>query len=226
MGVARGLGHSRISPCIQKLSIAAQLMGLALVLGLMTGCQTTRTVSNAELIDHQLRLDFSGLKTVQTIEPLHVTCSMPERWHPLQLQETGLYNHQQWKSPTGYTGCGVVYVHMPLPLSAKALIWFAKLQYAKDSSGGRLVKEWTDELGRPWFEGENSKYHVRGYVEVDGFSAWLVYFGYKVNRPINTAELGIAARCIETVVPMTGERHPSHSSLAEVVGPNHSHVPS
>jgi hypothetical protein len=115
---------------------------------------------------------------------------------------------------------------MPLPLSAKALVWFAKLQYAKDSNGGRLVKEWTDELGRPWFEGENNKYHVRGYVEVDGFSAWLVYFGYKVNRPINTAELGIAARCIETVVPMTGERHPSHSSIAEVVNPNHSHVPS
>ena len=61
---------------------------------------------------------------------------------------------------------------------------------------------------------ENAKYHVRGYAVVDGFTAWIVYFGYKVNRPINTAELGLAARSVQTVIPHIGDHDTSTANLA------------
>src|SRR5690242_4628858 len=191
-----------------------QLVGLVLLGALATGCQSGTTVSNHRLIENQLRIDFAGLKSTADFPALHVTCSLPQNWRALIPQNSALYTHQQWKSPTGYTGCGVVFVHMPLPFSAKTLVWFAKLEYAKQSKDGKVVSEWTDDVGRPWFEGENAKYHVRGYVVVDGFSAWIVYFGYKVNRPINTAELGLAARSVQTVIPFTGDHEPATANLA------------
>jgi hypothetical protein len=192
-----------------------QILGLFLLAAGATGCQTAHAPSRSRLIEHQLPIDFSGLKSTQDIDSLRITCSPPARWYAQPQQKTALYTHEQWKSPTGYTGIGVVYIHLPLPLSAKALIWFAKLEYAKSSKDGKLLDEWTDDLGRPWFEGENAKYHVRGYAVVDGFNAWIVYFGYKVSRPINTAELGLAARCVETVMPLTGDSSPAKSSIAD-----------
>ena len=61
--------------------------------------------------------------------------------------------------------------------------------------------EWIDDVGRSWFEAENNKYHVQGYVLTRGFNAWIVYFGYKTGYPPDLAELSIAARAAETFVP-------------------------
>ena len=176
------------------------VLSLAL-LACASGCQTSTPVTNRRLIEHQAMIDFSGLGEAETIEPLKVSCSVPRRWEAMPLKKTALYSHQQWKSPSTHTGVGVVYVRLPLPFSTKTLIWFAKREYTKASDDGEMIGQWTDELGREWFEAQNNKYHVRGYAVVRGFNAWFVYFGSKTGYPPDVAELGLAARCVETFIP-------------------------
>jgi hypothetical protein len=203
---------------IFRISLPVRALGLLALVALATGCQTgAHQVSNRKLIEHQALIDFSGLNSVQPVEDVQVTCSVPRGWITAPPQRMALYSHQQWKSPSGYTGVGVVYAHIPFPLSAKALLWFAKNEYTKKSDNGKALGEWEDELGRPWFEAENNKYHVRGYAVAEGFNAWIVYFGYKTNRPPNPAELSLAARCLESVVTGTTkvQPKPSNSNVAQ-----------
>jgi len=189
------------------------------LLALAGGCASSHSVSTQRLLEHQAQLDFTGLKVAQDSQLIHVTSSPPQHWRSLPIQETAVYVHQQWKSPSGATGAGVVYIHLPLPMSAKMLLWLARMEYSKDVKDGKVQKEWTDELNRPWFEGENGKYHIRGYAIVDGFSAWIVYSGYKVARPVNPEELSIANKYVESVVPTNGEKRPSNANLADAGKP-------
>jgi hypothetical protein len=173
---------------------------LALLVG-AGGCQTTAPVTNRRLIEHQAMIDFSGLKPAEPVDAVKASCSVPRQWEVMPLKKTGLYAHQQWKSPSTHTGVGVVYVRLPIPLSERTLLWLAKREYTKASDDGKLVGQWTDELGREWFEAHNNKYHVRGYALVRGFNAWMVYFGSKANYPPDVAELSMAARAVETFLP-------------------------
>ena len=183
---------------------------------LLMGCQAaTPTVSNRALLAHLPGVDFSGLRSMEPLDSVKVTCSLPDRWRALAPNEAAMYTIRQWKSPSGYTGVGIVYAHLPFPVNAKALLWFAKMEYTKKGGDGTALGEWTDSLGRPWFEAENEKYHVRGYAVTDGFSAWIVFSGYKITRPMNTAEMNLASRCIDTVVPYSGEKKPAHAVIAD-----------
>jgi hypothetical protein len=173
------------------------------LLALATGCQTASKVTNRRLIEHQALIDFSGLAPVEPVEAVKVSCSVPRQWEAMPLKKTPMYAHQQWRSPSSHTGVGVVYVRLPLPLSERTLLWFAKREYTKANEGGKTLGQWTDEVGREWFEAENDKYHVRGYALVRGFNAWLVYFGTKTGNPPDMAELGLAARCVQTFIPDT-----------------------
>jgi hypothetical protein len=180
--------------------------GIAFLLLPVLGCQPTQSVSVRRLIEHQALIDFSGLKPSQTIENLKVAASIPQKWDALPLQRKPLYMHQQWRSPSRSTGVGVAYIRMPIGVSAKTIVWFAKLQYAKQSTKdgkpeGQLIGEWTDSIGREWFEAENAKYHVKGYAVTSGFDAWIVYSGYRVKDPINPAELAMASRSMDTILP-------------------------
>lgn len=176
--------------------------GVALLLvGLTTGCQVKKPEVNRRLIQHQAMVDFSGLKSVETLEEVRVTAAAPRQWTAAPLHKTGMYAHQQWKSPTGRTGVGVAFIRLPLPLNEKAVLWFAKREYTKRSDDGQLLNEWVDDLGRHWFEAENDKYHVRGYAITRGWSAWIVYFGHKINYPPDPAEISLAARACDTIVP-------------------------
>ena len=135
-------------------------------------------------------------------EALNVQWAVPKDWKALPMQKTPLYVHQQFRSPTLCTGFGVAYVHMPLPLSAKAVVWFAKGEYTKKSNEGRLIGEWTDKLGRYWFEAENAKYHVKGYAVTKGFDAWIVYSGYRMTRDRQPEEIQLATEVADAIVPL------------------------
>jgi hypothetical protein len=181
------------------------LVALVLVLAAV-GCQQGPAVSPSRLLQRQAILDFSGLKERRNFEDLKVTVSTPQKWEMLPTQKTPLYLHQQWRSPSRRTGVGVAYVRMPIPLAAKALVWLAKQEYTKKSNDGKLIAQWTDAAGREWIEAENNKYHVRGYAVVHGFDAWFVYCGYKTSKGPDPAELNLAVRCSETIlpIPLTG----------------------
>lgn len=165
------------------------------------GCQSYTPTTNRRLIEHQAMIDFSGLKPAEPMDAVKVSCSVPRQWVAMPLKKNGLYAHQQWKSPSTHTGVGVVYIRLPLPFSERTLLWIAKREYTKASAEGKLISQWTDELGREWFEAQNNKYHVRGYAIVRGFNAWLVYFGSKAGYPPDLAELSLAARAVETFIP-------------------------
>jgi hypothetical protein len=176
------------------------LAALALV-ACAAGCQSSAPITNRRLIEHQAMIDFSGLKPAEPVEAVKVSCSIPRQWEAMPVKKTGLYSHQQWKSPSTHTGMGVVFIRLPLPLSERTLLWLAKREYTKASDDGKSLGQWTDEVGREWFEAQNNKYHVRGYAIVRGFNAWIVYFGSKTGYPPDLAELGLAARAVETFLP-------------------------
>lgn len=197
-----------------KCVVATSAIALLLLLT-GTGCQQSGTVSQQRLIEHQALIDFSGLKPVDEIENVRVRAAVPRNWEVMPATGNALYTHQQWKSPTTKTGVGVAHIRMPLPINMGMLMWLAKREYTKKSNDGKILDEWTDDLGRPWFEAENDKYRVRGYVVVDGFQAWVIYFGHKVKMPPDPAELSLAARCAETIVPNLSGSSRSSKPVAE-----------
>jgi hypothetical protein len=168
------------------------------------GCQQTSQVTHRRIIEHQAMIDFSGLGEPQLIEKVNARGALPRNWDKLESQSNPLYTHQQWRSPSSKTGVGVAHIRLPIPMSTGMLMWIAKREYTKKGNDGRILAEWTDELGRPWFDAENNKYRVRGYAIVSGFEAWVIYFGYKSKFPPDPAELSLAARSAETIVPNLG----------------------
>jgi len=178
------------------------LVVLLSMLGLGSGCQSGASVGTHRLIEHQAMIDFAGLKPVTENKSLRVQAAIPEKWDTLPLYATALYTHQQWRSPSRQTGVGVAYIRSPIPLTTNAILWFAKNEYnKKKTTDGQQLGEWKDATGRHWFEAENAKYHVRGYVITKGFDAWIVYFGYRVPSIPNAAELNLAARAADKVLP-------------------------
>lgn len=169
---------------------------------LLTGCQVHQTQTAARLIQHQAMIDVSGLKDSTVLEQVKVHVAAPQKWDEPRVKDNAMFVDALWRSPSKMTGLGVAYVHLPIPLPAKALIWFAKQEYTRRTADqGELLNEWTDDLGRPWFEAQNAKYHMRGFCVTKGFEAWIVYTGYKREEPPSAAELGIAQRALETIVP-------------------------
>src|SRR5688572_11495475 len=179
------------------------LFAIVLLIGASTGCSTTSTVTVRRLINHQAMIDFSGLKESERVDAVKVNVAAPESWTPLSLKKTSLFTDMHWKSPSGTSGVGVAYLRLPIPLSPKMLLWFAKSQYnGKRDDGGKMIGEWVDDFGRHWFEGSNEKYHARGFVMVHGREAWIIYCGYKTIKPPDAAELSLAAKCLDTIVPI------------------------
>lgn len=188
---------------------AAVCLGL---LFLLLGCATVPTVSTRKLIQHQAMLDFAGLKPSAWVAEVKATCQAPENWLAKPLHKTAMFTHQHWLAPSSMTGVGVAHVKMPLPLPARTVVWFARNQYLQKRKDGKLIDQWSDGLGRPWFEAENNQYHVRGYVVTSGFDAWVVYCGYKVTRPPNPDEINLAARAMESIVPNVRRAIPSKAT--------------
>jgi hypothetical protein len=178
-------------------------------------CQQTPAVSHRRLIEHQAMIDFSGLKPVEAIQSVKVHAGVPRQWEAMALQSNPLYTHQQWRAPSTKTGIGVAHVRLPIPMSVGMLKWFARQQYTQKANDGRIIDEWTDALGRPWFEAENAKYRVRGYIVVRGFEAWVIYFGHKSKLPPDPAELSLAARAVDTIVPDFGPGNPAPAGSSD-----------
>lgn len=177
------------------------LLSLVAFLCVTAGCQMTQQASVKTLVERRSVIDLSDLAPLEDVETVKASLSAPRSWSLLPLHKMGPMTHQQWKSPSGNTGVGVAYIRLPLPLSAKTLMWLAKGEYRKKENDGKLLDQWTDDLGRPWFEAENNKYRVRGYVTVKGFDAWIIYCGYKRAKPLNPEELSLAVRSVSTIIP-------------------------
>jgi hypothetical protein len=178
-----------------------------LLLAFTAGCQLPQPGLGNRLEAHVALVDQSGLMPENTLSNLNVRIALPEGWEPMTAQSTPLYVHQQWRSPSRMTGVGVAYVHMPLPMSAKALVWLARTQYSKitareHKADAQVLGEWTDSLGREWFEGENDKYHIKGYVVTNGFDAWAVYSGYRLRGVPRRGEVNMAFRSMDSIVPI------------------------
>src|SRR5215218_7952617 len=147
------------------------LVGVA-ALSSLTGCQLAQAVPTQRLIQHQAMIDPTGLKDSQICEPVKVHICTPQRWEPLEPKKHAMYMDMQWRSPSKQTGVGVAYLRLPLPIPARSIAWLAQKEYAKKASDGKMIGTWDDQLGRPWFEAQNSNYHVRGYIVSKGFEAW------------------------------------------------------
>jgi hypothetical protein len=194
-------------------------IGLAvLVPGLLAGCQPSQAVMSQRMLDHLALVDFTGLAPAAPIEGLDVSAALPRAWSLLPTQHGGLFTHAQWRSPSHATAVGVVHLRLPLPMSAQTLVWLAKTQYGGQAAApdpkdadpgqrvaggtGRLLREWSDAVGREWVEAENDRYHATGYVVTCGFDAWVVYSGYRRHAVLNPVDIQLAGRSMDSVVPL------------------------
>jgi hypothetical protein len=182
-------------------------IGLILAVGMLVGCQTPQPGLNDRIAAHVANIDSSGLNPDIAIPDLDVRAAIPHGWRPMGQDTSAIYVHQQWRSPEHNTGVGVAFIHMPLPMSAKTLVWLARTQYSQHNVTAhqpdpQMLGEWTDSLGREWFEGENAKYHIKGYVVTSGFDAWAVYSGYRLRSPPTQRDLNLAFRSMDSIVPL------------------------
>ncbi len=178
---------------------------------LAAGCQPPAAEMSERLNAHLAMIDFTGLAPPRPIDRVGASASIPRSWDLLPTQGGGLFTHCQWRSPSHTTAVGVVHIHMPLPMSARTLVWLAKSRYNdapktdadhKVPGGpGRLVREWSDPVGREWVEAENDRYRLRGYAVTCGFDAWVVYSGYKLKGLPNPVDIELAGRSMDSVVP-------------------------
>jgi hypothetical protein len=195
------------SSCAAASRAAALAVFAVLLMAGAGGCQFGPGVQRHQLIQHQALIDFSGLKPAEAVEAVRVQASPPASWVLHGIERHALYNHQQWKSPTARTAVGVIYARLPLPISADTLLWLGRQQYAKQSADGKDLGNWTDSVGRRWFEAETNKYHCRGYAIASGLDAWIVYMGYKTDLAPEPADISLGARCVEMFVPVkAGEK--------------------
>ena len=172
-----------------------------------SGCYYSPTVArrwahHAAVAQHQERAEVSGLDEPEAVELLKVSVAPPGNWSSLPLKKTSLYSHKQWRSPTKHTGVGVVYIRLPLPMPMSTLVWFAKQEYTKKEDDGKLIGQWTDALGRQWFEAENNKYHVKGYAVINGLDAWIVYSGFRTNEPVEEDQFLLAQKSMDGIRPL------------------------
>jgi hypothetical protein len=194
------MGFSRLSRRTGLFTLSLLAALAAATLTTVGGCQMGPALATKKLARPQQFVDKDGLTAVEFLASLKVNVSPPADWTPLKTYHGALYTHKQWRSPTKATGVGVIYAHLPIPLPVSTLLWFAKQEYTKRSSDGKLLGQWTDNFGRSWFEAQNNKYHVRGYAVVDGTNAWFVYSGYRMTMKQRPDEIALAERCQETIL--------------------------
>jgi hypothetical protein len=185
---------------------------LAVAAGL--GCQSA-PVNGRTWVQHQSEVNYQGLGSTEPIASVAMLGATPREWEPLPLDSNPLYAHQQWRSPSHRTGVGVAHLYLPLPLGAAAVVWVVVQRYATAHPDGRLLGQWTDCLGRYWFDATNSKFHICGYALAEGTDAWIVYFGYKRTGGMPTGELNAAARSIETMIPLSDWQSVDEPKMAE-----------
>jgi hypothetical protein len=173
--------------------------------GMLAACAACQyqPISAVELEIHQSQLNKAGLTPPHVVSMLRITCAPPEEWEPLVPQSNLIYSHRQWRSLDHQVGMGVAYMHTPVPFSAQMLVWFAKARYREsDTSHGRLLGEWTDSLGRYWFEAEDNRFHVTGYAMTRGLDAWIVYSGFRLTGKAQRTEIALAAKGADSVAPL------------------------
>ncbi len=193
----RGGDKHRAAQFITKLAAGVCMLGVI-------GCQY-QPVAATQLQNRQSRLVHDGLLSIQIENRLKISCAPPGDWHRMITEQTLLYAHQQWRSPSKHAGMGVVYVHSLLPLSSDMVLWFAQSQYRKNKKPDgheQMVSLRVDGMQRHWFEAENETYHVKGYAMTHGQDAWIVYSGWKLKTPPPTDEIAQAEQAVETVAPL------------------------
>ncbi|HEX2971245.1 MAG TPA: hypothetical protein VHP11_02860 [Tepidisphaeraceae bacterium] len=191
------MGTHRVSRFATRIAIFSLVVS-----SLVAGCQLT-TVPQQAMVEHHQQINASDLDLPIEIQPLKAHVALPAGWFPLGLQKATLYSHCQWRSPTKRTAVGITHVPMLLPLSTKALVWMAMGEITKRVNDGKIIRQWTDEVGRQWFEAENSKYHLTGYVMTRGFDAWINYSGYRVGEPKEESEVALAIKSLDTILPLS-----------------------
>ena len=172
-------------------------------LGLLSGCQLSSPLPKAKMVEYRESLDETGLASPITFDSLKVSAALPSGWLPMAMQKSVLYMHQQWRSPSRRTAVGTTYIRMPLPLSAKTLAWFAKNEATKRLTDAKIIREWTDSLGREWFEAEDARYHMIGYAMTSGFDAWINYSGYRTREPQEPTQIALATKSLDTFLPLS-----------------------
>lgn len=195
-------------------AVFLRILLLVVISPLVVGCQTAPMPSKARLTEYREALDDSGLSLPMAVQTVNLNASLPNGWRSLGVQKSALYTHTQWRAPSRRTAVGSTYVKMPLPLSTKTLVWFALKEVAKKSNDGKIVRRWQDKLGREWFEAENSKYHMTGYVMTRGFDAWINYVGRRKNEPTESAEVALGEKALETFMPLSVVGKPRNETAA------------
>jgi hypothetical protein len=195
-------------------AVFLRVLLLVVMSPLVVGCQAVPVPSKMKLTEYRDALDDTGLGLPLAVKDVNLNASLPSGWQSLGVQKSSLYTHTQWRAPSKRTAVGSTYVKMPIPLSTKTLVWFAMNEVAKKSNDGKVIRRWNDKLGREWFEAENGKYHMTGYVMTRGFDAWINYVGRRKNEPTEPGEVALGEKALETFMPLSVVGKPRNETAA------------
>jgi hypothetical protein len=106
---------------------------------------------------------------------------LPSSWKVEPIKQTDTHVAHEWRSLTGRTVLGTVYIHVPPLMPAHALVKTVKEHYVKDQTKGKITDEWTDSAGRHWFEVDADGTHTKGYVIARDGHAWFAYYRYQTH---------------------------------------------
>jgi len=183
----------------RTLSSCAALTAIFL-LAIVAGCQMS-TVPAARLVAQRQLVDERGLCGPMAVPDVSVTASLPLGWIELKTQKTLLYTHQQWRSPTKRTAVGVTHARLLMPVGMPVIEWMVMGEVNKRSKDGKVIRDWRDDLGRHWFEVENTDFHITGYLMIRGCDVWVNYWGYRAREPIEPADIKLASQSLDSVLP-------------------------
>ncbi|HZL36015.1 MAG TPA: hypothetical protein VFC78_11935 [Tepidisphaeraceae bacterium] len=141
----------------------------------------------------------TGLMAPRPLQSVDAWCDPPVGWKPDPLRIDAQHAHEVWASPSRQTAYGVVLIHLPLPFIGPNLIIPGFLNHlrAKDHKAELISKEDAPDLPGARFVAESGKFHINVNLIVHGWSAWAVYTGTLLTKPVNAAELKLAREAVD-----------------------------
>lgn len=135
-----------------------------------------------------------GLRPPVFDEGLDALVVPPVGWRPEPRKSNAKHVHQTWISPTGDTAYGVIRFPLPFPVGRQLALWgFMREMRKAEGDATLLSKQDDDALPGLRFDAEGGLYRIRCNLIVEGARGWAVYAGTLRQRPVNPAELKLAA---------------------------------
>jgi hypothetical protein len=174
-------------------SLWAAAFIVALLVG--AGCRKNRppTIQSTE------PAPFIGVTEPAYRDDLQALVTPPSQWQAEPIKASPKHAHQVWISPGRSVAYGVIRFNLPWPVGQDLTLGgFLREMKRTEGQADLLEKKNDPNLPGLRFVAQGGLYKVRGNLFVQGWRAWVVYAGTKVNVEPDANELQVAEQARES----------------------------